>query len=166
MPTPTPQPTSTPQPIRVYVSGAVIHPDVYTLPPEARIKEAVEMAGGFTEQADQVAVNLAQPLLDGMQIFVPEVGESAGEPTAVITNPVGSPEGAAAGPAGNGLVNINSASLEELDTLPGIGPITAQKIQEYRAANGPFPDIEAIMEIDGIGEGMFNKLRERITVSN
>ena len=118
-----------------------------------------------TEQADPVAVNFAQPLLDGMQIFVPEIGASNDEPAAVLTNPVVT-SGGTASLDGNGVVNINTAGLEELDTLPGIGPITAQKIQDYRAANGPFKDIEAIMEIDGIGEGMFNKLRERITVGN
>lgn len=161
VPTSTPLPTATLAPIQVYVTGAVAKPDVYILPPDSRVKQAVEAAGGFTPEADTVAINLAQPLIDGLQINIPFVGDEINGPGTIITP--GLPEDSG-NVSGDHLININTATLGELDTLPNIGPITAQKIIDYRESNGPFAAIEAIKEIDGIGDGMFAKLRDLITV--
>jgi competence protein ComEA len=165
-PSPTPEPTPTVGPLRVYVSGAVAHPAVYTLPPGSIIDDAVRAAGGFAVDADTVAVNLAQPVTDGMQIYVPTLSEA--EPTPP---PVSLPPGATATAAGrmggitaDGLIDINAATQTDLEMLPGIGPATAADIIAYREANGPFATIEAIMDVPGIGEGKFEAIRDLITV--
>ena len=162
-PTATPQPTATPGPILVFVNGQVARPAVYELPPGSRVEAAITAAGGFTEEANTAVVNLAQPLNDGAQVYVP--GAEENWPAAgVVVNPAA---GAAARSPGNGavgLININTATIEELDALPGIGPSIAQKIVEYRESNGPFATIESIMDVPGIGEAKFAQIREQITV--
>ncbi len=142
-PTATPAPTSTPAPITVYVTGAVGQPEtLITLPPGSRAQDAIDAAGGVTDNADLERVNLAQILRDGDQVHVPEIGVEAVLPT----------------PGGGGIVHINSATLEELDTLPGIGPSLAQAIIDYRDANGPFADMAALDEVSGIGPGLLEDL--------
>jgi len=142
-PTATPEPTSTPSPITVYVTGAVVQPETtFTLPPGSRVQDAIEAAGGVTDGADMERVNLAQILRDGDQVHVPEIGVETALPT----------------PGGGGIVHINSATLEELDTLPGIGPSLAQAIIDYRDANGPFADMAALDEVSGIGPGLLEDL--------
>ena len=166
-PSATPLPTETPTPIQVYVSGEVLAPDVYALPAGSRIKQLVESAGGFTRVANTAVINLAQPLSDGAHVHIPSVEETMATPPSVLSNPAplrGSGE-IDMGSGGN-LVNINTAALEELETLPGIGPITAQKILDYRAVNGPFLDIKAIMGVAGIGEGKFEQIKALITVAS
>lgn len=165
-PSPTPEPAATAGPLRVYVSGAVVNPAVYTLPPGSIIDDAVRAAGGFAAGADRVAVNLAQPVADGMQVYVPTLSEA--EPTPP---PVSLPPGATATAAGrmggitvDGLININTSTQADLELLPGIGPATAANIIAYREANGPFATIEAIMDVPGIGEGKFEAIRDLITV--
>jgi competence protein ComEA len=153
LPTPTPFPSSTPAPIRVHVSGAVRQPDVYELPPGSIVKDAVEAAGGPASSADLDGVNLAVELRDQQQVYVPRQGE-----IAPMVPSVGG-GGASVGP-----VNINIATAAELETLPGIGPKTADTIVEYREANGPFGTIEDIMNVPGIGEGTFEKIKGGITV--
>lgn len=145
-----PAPTATPGFIQVYVSGAVARPDVYRLPPDAIAKDAIEAAGGALETADLSLVNLAQRLHDEAQIHVPVVGEpsTAGQP----------------GVGSGGKVNINTADVALLDTLPNIGESRAQGIIDYREAYGPFTSIEQIMDVPGIGEKMFEDLRDLITV--
>ncbi|MCI0396616.1 MAG: helix-hairpin-helix domain-containing protein [Chloroflexi bacterium] len=155
-PTATSLPTATPGPLRVYISGEVAAPAVYQLPAGSIIQDAVNAAGGFTTRADPVAVNLAQPLADGMHVHVPSEGQAASVP--VVSDPAASVQ-----PAG-GLVNINTATLEELDTLPGVGPSTAENIIEYRQANGPFATPDDIMDVPGIGEGKFEDIKDLITV--
>jgi competence protein ComEA len=152
--------------VRVYVSGAVVDPAVYTLPPGSIIEDAVRAAGGFAADADPVAVNLAQPVADGMQVYVPTLAEA--EPTPP---PVSLPPGATAttavrmgGVTSSGLININTATQADLELLPGIGPATAANIIAHREANGPFATIEAIMDVPGIGEGKFEAVRDLITV--
>jgi competence protein ComEA len=145
-----PAPTATPGSILVYVTGAVAQPDVYTLPPDAIVKDAVEAAGGALETADLVSVNLAQRLHDEAQVHVPVVGEV---PAAVQP-----------GLGSGGKVNINTADVALLDTLPNIGESRAQAIIDYREAYGPFTSIEQIMEVPGIAEKMFEDLRDLITV--
>jgi competence protein ComEA len=160
--TATPQPTATPAPIRIYVNGQVKNPAVYTLPPGAIVQEAIAQAGGFTPQALTDPVNLALPLTDGMHIYVPHQDEAAQLPQVVSSSPPAGVSSSPGSPAG--LVNLNTATLEQLDTLPGIGPSTAQKIVEYREANGSFATIEAIMDVPGIGPAKFEQLKTLITV--
>ena len=149
----------------VYVTGAVVNPGVYTLTPDNRISDAVLAAGGLTSEAATAVVNLAQPLSDGLHIHIPflhevtsnvPVGNSDGLPTS---QGVLSSEG-----GGDRLVNINTANNEELQTLDGVGPATAQKIIDYRTANGPFQKKEDLKNVSGIGDKKYAALEARITV--
>jgi competence protein ComEA len=131
--------------IVVDVAGAVRRPGVYRLRQGARIADAIARAGGATRLADKVAVNLAAPLADGMQVLVPQRGRG----------PAGAaPTGSAAGP-----LSLNSATLEQLDALPGIGPVTAQKILDYRREHGPFRSVDELDAIPGIGPARLENLR-------
>lgn len=144
-----PDPTATPGPIQVYVSGAVAQPAVYALSWDARVEDAIEAAGGVLESAELARINLAQRLQDGDQIHVPDATTAATQPAAA---------------APGGPVNINTAGPAELETLPRIGPSLAQRIIDHREAHGPFQTIEDIMEVSGIGESTFEQLRELIVV--
>lgn len=155
-------PTATLQPIQVFVNGEVAAPDVYILPPDGRVKQAIEAAGGFTGQANSAVVNLALPLVDGMHIYVPDMVESTEAPQPVVSEPALQSRSG----VGGLLININTADLEELDSLPGVGPAIAQKIIDYRTANGSFATIEAILEVSGIGEAKFQQMRDLITTGN
>lgn len=149
-----PAPTDTP--IVVHITGAVPRPGVYALPRGARVQDAISAAGGFLAGADKSGINLAQLLEDGEQLDIP-LAEGA---SLVIPTPgveVVEPDEAE-------LVNINTASLAELDALPGIGPTTAQKIIDYREENGPFSSIEEIMDVSGVGPGTFERIKDLITV--
>jgi competence protein ComEA len=148
-----PAATATPQPIQVYVSGAVAHADVYELPPDSIVRDALDAAGGAVADANLDAVNLARPLSPGDQVYVPRVGEAVA--------PV-SQEGGQAAPAASGPVNINTADQAALESLPGIGPALAQRIIEYREANGPFAAIEDIQNVSGVGPATFEGFRELI----
>lgn len=152
-PLPTAEATPTPRPLRVYVSGAVHWPDVYSLLPDSIVKDAIMAAGGATDDADLDRINLALPVADGQHVYVPRLGEE--EP------PVQPPSNQ---PAAGGRVNINTADVAALDLLPGIGPALAQRIIDYRQEHGPFARLEDIMEVSGIGPGTFEKLRDLITV--
>lgn len=147
--------------ITIYVSGAVARPGLYELPAGIRAQEAVEAAGGFTEAANQEKVNLAKKLKDGSQVNVPALKGSK----KVITGTNASADKASVGSQQKqaGLVNINTASITELDSLPGVGEVTAQKIIEYRQQHY-FTRIEDIMQVKGIGEAKFNKMKDRLTV--
>jgi competence protein ComEA len=144
-------PTPTPSTLNVYVSGAVNKPDVYVLPLNSIVKDAIEAAGGATEDADLDRINLASRLSDQMQVYVPRKGETA-------------PPGGATPDAATGQININTASVEELDKLPGIGPAIAKAIIDYRTTNGPFKQIEDINDVKGIGDALFEKIKAQITV--
>jgi competence protein ComEA len=145
--------TSTPATINVYVSGAVNKPDVYTLPLNSIAKDAITAAGGATADADLDRINLATKLADQMQVYVPYQGEAA--PSA--------PNGSAPN-APTEKININTATVEELDKLPGIGPSIAKAIVDYRTKNGPFKKIEDINDVKGIGDALFEKIKDQITV--
>ena len=159
VPSPTLEPRSsaTPAPLRVYVSGAVSHPDVYLLPPQSIVKDALSAAGGATEEADLDRVNLASELCDQQQIHVPRRGEAA---PAVV-----SPGGTAPDrPPAVGPIDINAATVEQLDALPGVGPAIAGRIVSYREAYGAFATIEEIMNVKGIGPATFEEIKGLIVV--
>ncbi|MFP5527620.1 helix-hairpin-helix domain-containing protein [Peptococcus simiae] len=133
----------------VHVSGAVAKPGVYTLSADARVNDAIQVAGGPLPEADLDALNLAQPLIDGTKIAVPRQGEA---PPAPAPGTVGT------GSTGAGAVSINAASVEELQKLPGIGPAKAQAIVAYREAHGGFRALEELKEVSGIGDKTYERL--------
>lgn len=143
----------------VHVVGSVQKPGMYELSGGARVSDAVEAAGGFTDDANQQSVNLARELTDGEQIVVGSTQEAAAAQA-------GSSEqtGSSAAASGDGRVNINTASAEELTTLDGVGDATASKIIAYREANGSFSSIEEIKEVSGIGDKKFEAMKDHITV--
>jgi len=136
----------------VDVSGAVRRPGVYKLPAGSRINDALLKAGGETEKADLTLVNRAASLTDGQQVLVPEKVTAA----AVATSSGGS------APATTAPVRLNSATLEQLDELPGVGPSTAQRIIDYRTANGPFKSVEELDSVSGIGPAKLAELRDLV----
>lgn len=147
-----------PVPVVVHVDGAVASPGVYELAGEGvRVGDAVEAAGGLLDEADLSTVNLAAPVHDGEKVHVPAEGE---EPAVVAEAAVGG-----SAPAGDGTVDINTAGLEELMALPGVGEATAAAIIEDRERLGPFDSPEDIMRVSGIGEKKFERMREKIRVS-
>ncbi|WP_406677920.1 helix-hairpin-helix domain-containing protein [Neomoorella carbonis] len=157
------KPAAKPPTIQVHVTGAVQRPGVYELKAGARVNEAVSLAGLLPE-ANPNALNLAAPLNDGQQVIVPRQGE-AGAAGSNLSGPVTSGGGTAGGTAkAGGKVNINTATLAELDSLPGIGPTLAQRIIDYRNQKGPFRTIEDLQNVSGIGPSRFNDLKDLITV--
>lgn len=140
----------------VHVVGAVRRPGLYRLRDGARIADAVRRAGGARRGADLAAVNLAAPLVDGVQILVPERVRSGGPPGAA--GGTGSGMESVSGP-----VSLSSATIEELDALPGIGPITAEKIVDYRTEHGPFSSVDDLDAVPGIGPTRVEQLRELVT---
>jgi competence protein ComEA len=152
VPTATDGPTETPGPILIYVTGAVKEPNTtVSLPAGSRVQEAVEAAGGMLEEADLARVNLAAVLRDGDQVFVPTIGNDTASADATS-------EVMLATPPGGTKVYINTATLEELDALPGIGPATAQSILDYREANGPFTSLEDLDQVSGIGPALLESI--------
>lgn len=161
--------------IFVYVCGAVNTPGVYELEAGARLYEAIARAGGVREDGAEESINQAQAVSDGERLYIPtdeEVrqgldayllsGSAGGDAAAGSQSAVpGGPSGSSAG----GKVNINTASREELKTLNGIGDTRAGSIVVYRESNGPFGSIEDLMKVEGIKEGVFNKLKDDITVN-
>jgi competence protein ComEA len=163
-PTPRPSASPTPAPVVVYISGAVALPDVYELPPDARVKDVVLAAGGLTADADSERINLAAHIHDAQHIHVPRRGETL--PPDDERVPQGAPTAAAGAVASDSPLNINTASVGELAALPGIGEITAQRIIEYRRINGPFTTVDELQNVRGIGPVMLADLRERLRVGD
>lgn len=147
--------------VTVYVSGEINSPGVVTLDSSCRIKDAVAACGDFTPLADKNSINLAQKLTDGMQINIPAMPQNQ---TSVTGSNSNSNADSAKDSGENTMININTANKEELDTLPGIGPATADKIIEYRETNGHFTSIEDIKNVRGIGEAKFSKIQSRIRI--
>jgi len=138
--------------IYVDVKGAVLYPGVYKVEKDSRLFQVISLAGGLMDEADGNAINLSIILSDQDVIYIPTIGEEY--PNVVIT------EDAEIG----GVININTATLEQLKTLSGIGPSTAQSIIDYRYENGSFEAIEDIMNVSGIGESTFANIKDFITV--
>lgn len=143
------------QPIKIYMAGQVQNPGVIEVPEGCRLNEAVEMAGGFLAEADLLRVNLAIKVQDEGMYYIPKIGE---EETPEVASPM------VGGGESSDKVNINTADQSLLETLPRIGPVTAQNIISYREENGPFKDIEDIKNVSRIGEKTFEGLKDFITV--
>jgi competence protein ComEA len=139
--------------ILVAVTGRVVHPGLVRLPDGARVQDALAAAGGVLPGTDISFLNLARKLTDGELLVVG------------VSPPPQAVDGAAAGTAaGAGRVNINTGTVAELDTLPGIGPALAQRIVDYRAAHGPFHSIDELRKVSGIGDAKFAEIKDRVTV--
>ena len=151
------RPVPTDQPIVVHITGAVPRPGVYALPEGARVQDVISAAGGFLAEANKEFINLAQVLEDGERLEIPYAEGFS----PVIATPI--PELIIPG-SDSDLININTAASFELESLPGIGPTTAQKIIEYRDANGPFLSTEDIINVSGIGPGTYERIKDLITV--
>ena len=150
----------------VHVCGAVVNEGVYALPAGSRVSEGIAAAGGFSETADTVYHNLAAILSDGQKVYVPTAEETKDLSVPDRTSSgddVGS-GGEPSGDAGPKKVNLNTAGLEELMTLNGIGEAKAKSILQYREKVGPFQSIEEIKNVSGIGDAMFERVRESIIV--
>lgn len=142
----------------VHVAGEVRHPGVYTLGAGARVADAVRRAGGARRHADLSAVNLAAKLEDGRQVLVPRRAPAAGAGEPAVAAP-GTPGAPPAAP-----IDLNTATPEQLDTLDGVGPITAQKIIEYRQEHGGFGSVDELGQVPGIGEKRLAALRDHVRV--
>ena len=159
---PTSAPTATPAPVRVYVTGAVAHSDVYFLPQGSIIKDAILAAGGLTPDADLERINQALELKDQQQIHVPRIGEANAPPS--VQGGDSNNDDVGNSPVSGEVININTATLEELDSLPGIGPGIGQRIIDYRESIGGFKKVEEITQVSGIGQATLAKIEDRITV--
>lgn len=145
--------------ITVYVSGEVNSPGLVELPSDSRIADAIKVCGDFTPLADKAKINLAQKLTDGMQIQVSSKAPVNNSNEQVNDTNSNIPSN---NNSSSNLININTATKEDLDTLPGIGPATAQKIIDYRQEHGNFSSIEDIKNVKGIGEAKFSKMQDKI----
>ena len=172
---PSPGATTKPdQPVVVSVVGLVHTPGLVTLAPGARIADALKAAGGTTDGADTVGLNMARQVDDGEQIVVgiapvkgqpPVLGSSVTSGTAAPGPPgTGSHPGRPDKPGRQAAVNLNTATVQQLDALPGVGPVTAAAIVAWRDANGKFTSVDQLAEVDGIGPGRLEKLRPLVRV--
>jgi len=181
--------TETTETIMVHMCGAVADPGVYELEKESRIVDGVRCAGGFTEEADEDAINLSKVLVDQVRVYIPTRAETesyaaAYELTGTYGDLSGSVAGASAGGLygaagselsdvegdersgeGSGLININTANIEKLEQIPGIGVSKAKSIVDYREKNGAFKSIEDIKKVSGIGDATFENMKDMITVN-
>ncbi len=154
-------PSSANSKITIYLAGAVNDPGVYELTASSRLHQAIETAGGISDQADpqwiEKNLNLARELRDGEKVYIPQEGESSNVQNFNVQNETVLGES-------QGLVNLNLAGQAELETLSGVGPATAQKIIDYREQNNGFRSIEEIQAVPGIGEKTFDKLKDKIAI--
>lgn len=159
-------PAPTKEPIAVHVIGAVPRPGLYEFAEGARVQDAIDAAGGLLASASVDTINLAALLEDGQQLNIPfKAGEepttsNSSDDTSLVLP--GATEASSSG-SSQDLININTASVEELDSLPGIGPTIAQRIIDYRDENGPFQTIEDILNVSGVGPSTFEQIKDLIT---
>jgi competence protein ComEA len=153
---------------RVYVVGQVRHPGVVTLAPGARVEDAVQAVGGATAKADLAVMNLARRVIDGERIIVPRPGEKLPTDEPVADPGAGAAASAGAGDSGGAVpgapVDLNSATVAQLDALPGVGPVIAGRIVAWRQENGRFATVDDLSEVQGIGDATMAKLRPLVRV--
>lgn len=154
--------------IVVHVIGAVHEPGVVSLAPGSRVQDAVEAAGGLRDEADLTRLNLARPAVDGERLWVPVPGEEPPPELPAPPEPVAVPGSGSADAIGRAsdthqtVVDLNTADQAELETLPGVGPVTAERILAWRAEHGTFATVEELMEVSGIGERTLEQLRPHV----
>lgn len=150
-------PTATPvrTTVRVFVSGAVLAPDVYEIPIDSLVKDALLAAGGHTSEANLDQINLARQVKDQEQLFVPYRSAGPEAPTDRLL-PLD---------LSQDRINLNTATRAELESLPGIGPGLAQRIIDYRADNGSFASVEEVMNVSGIGKKTYEQMKDRLVVN-
>jgi len=153
--------TEVPHIVVVHIVGEVANPGVFELLYGARVNDVLQMAGGATEYANLSGVNLAAFLRDAMQIIIPAIGEDVAE---VFVFADDTPAGQGQATQAGGLVNINTASLTELQTLPGVGPVLAQSIVDFRENNGGFASVDELINVNRIGVATLERLRPLVTV--
>jgi competence protein ComEA len=134
--------------ITVHVSGQVVAPGLVVVADGSRLADAIAAAGGTTRDADLERVNLATPIQDGQQVVIPGIGEDA---AGVAT-------------ATDGMVHINSATVSDMEQLPGVGPVLAERIVAFREENGPFTTVEDLLDVSGIGEAKLDALRDAVAL--
>lgn len=162
--------TTTAAALVVDVVGEVRQPGVRRVPAGARLADVVAAAGGLTQRADRARINLAAPVVDGERVFVPAVGQQV--PPVAVGGVAGAAAGGGTASAASGAsdagvgvpVNLNTATLAELDTLPGVGPATAQAIIDHREQQGPFQSVDDLLDVRGIGDAKLAELRDRVVV--
>jgi competence protein ComEA len=145
----------TASPLSIFITGSVVNPGVYTLPRDSRVIDVIDAAGGYLDDADKTGLNQAAKVHDGEKLFVPSINEIGNDNTGNLGNEI---------PAIKRLLNINSATKDELEELPGIGPSRAADIIAYREENGAFELIDEIQNVTGIGPGIYEDLKDYITV--
>ncbi|MGH9213451.1 MAG: ComEA family DNA-binding protein [Acidimicrobiales bacterium] len=156
-------PTSEQDEVVIHVAGAVAAPGVHRLAADARVVDAVDAAGGAGADADLGRLNLAARLEDGQQVYVPRVGEVPPQPTGAGAAG-GGPSDAGGDPSAGQPVDLNTATVDELDGLPGIGPSIAQAIVDHRDEHGSFTSVDQLVDVRGIGEAKLEQLRPLVTV--
>jgi len=162
----TPAEQSPPAEVVVHVSGAVKQAGVYRLAPASRVADAIEQAGGATEHADLDALNLAEPIQDGQKIHVPRKGEVSAPAVASVApsrSPRSAPQAAATATT-QFPINLNTATADQLEAIPGIGPVLAQRIIEYRQTHGRFQSVDELLEVRGIGPKRLENMRPYVVV--
>jgi competence protein ComEA len=152
---PTAAPPGAPAAVLVHVAGAVVEPGVYELAGDARVRDAIVAAGGPAATADWNALNLAAAVADGVKVYVPSVGEDV-PPSLTVPAPVGAGQQ-------TGQIDVNVATAGELESLPGVGPATANAIVTDRERNGPFLDVDDLDRVPGIGPAKLEALRDLVT---
>jgi len=152
--------------IEIYITGAVQSPGIYTLARPARVNDAVLAAGGLLPSADPVSLNLAAKIEDGAQIVVSSLSSSAGSTSGASGSTLKAAQTPRVTPTIPYPININTASQALIEQLPGIGPSKAVSIITYRQEHGPFTKIDDIQNVPGIGTGLFNSMKDLITVNS
>lgn len=163
-PTPATTPSPSPEPLRVHVLGAVHSPGVVRLPPGSRVEDAIVAAGGLTDAARPGDLNLAAPIVDGAQVVVGTSAAPGGEVRGAVTDTASVGGTSDSGGSAANRLDLNRATVAELDALPGVGPVTAQAIVSWREHHQRFSRVEELLEIDGIGPKTFQRLEPLVRV--